>query len=138
MVETNTVKQALREALFKNNRELPYTIKMKGIIDYLIYRYRKIGFKNFFEFKNGYPQCLATAYCSHRDKEIVCIKYVPESTIIHEIGHELGYDHRSEREHVMFPRINRGMVGSANIKLEYAEKYGLAAYRKLRGIINDR
>ena len=115
----------------------PYEIKIMPMFEYFKYQFKQFGVKHMIGLTNkgsgyAYPRLFALAYCDIARREIViCEEFANQKILYHEIGHELGFDHVAQRQHVMFPFITRGAVGIPEIDEDYYKKYGFSAWKAM-------
>ena len=108
----------------------PYDIKIMGIKKYLKYQIKNYGIKHMIELTDsGYPRFLRCGYCSHIRREIViCRELLNPNLLYHEIGHEVGLEHSTDKKNVMYPNFLRGSGGIDKIIDMYCRKYSTKTY----------
>lgn len=108
----------------------PYDIKIMPIKEYLKYQIKNYGIKHMIKLTDsGYPRFFRTGYCDHIRREIVvCRELINPNLVYHEIGHEVGLEHSTDKKNVMYPNFLRGSEDIAKIIDMYSRKYSTKTY----------
>lgn len=93
--------------------------------EYIKYQVMVFGWKHLLSRKvTKYTRILARGYCDHNRKEIVLWRQAPQHVLLHELGHEVGLKHSTDKNNIMYPTGNRGREGIFKIHKRYSIKYG--------------
>ena len=108
----------------------PYELKFLSVFDYLKYQIKIFGVKHMLGLtESGYPRFFRRGYCDHNRKEIViCKNFLNPNLLYHEIGHEIGLNHSTDRKNVMYPNFLRGSKDIHKIIDMYCRKYSTKTY----------
>jgi hypothetical protein len=123
------IKNCVVKYMIELNDE-PYDIKFMSIKKYLNYQIKNYGIKHMIGLTDsGYPRFLALGYCDHiRHEIVICREFLNPNLLYHEIGHEVGLTHSTDKKNVMYPNLLRGSEGIDKIIDMYSRKYTTKAY----------
>ena len=115
----------------------PYEIILCGSVLSYLRMQKTTGYrKSLTEFtESGFPKICSMGYTQHTEKRIVVLKkFNWERRLWHEVGHEVGFRHVSDKSNIMYPYINRGTKGIEGILDCYMGLYGYIGLLKLKNI----